>query len=72
MKKRICILFVIAALLTACGNGETAETEKTADTAGDTDTETAAETLSARWAVSTMALGQPGPDESPTSWGCMT
>ena len=48
MKKRICILFVIAALLTACGNGETAETEKTADTAGGTDTETAAETLSAR------------------------
>ena len=46
MKKRICILFVIAALLTACGNGETAETEKTADTAGGTDTETAAETLS--------------------------
>lgn len=48
MKKRICILFVIAALLTACGNGETAETEKTADTAGGTDTETAAETLSER------------------------
>ena len=46
MKKRICTLFVIAALLTACGNGETAETEKTADTAGGTDTETAAETLS--------------------------
>ena len=46
MKKRICILFVIAALLTACENGETAETEKTADTAGGTDTETAAETLS--------------------------
>ena len=46
MKKRICILLLIAALLTACGNGETAETEKTADTAGGTDTETAAETLS--------------------------
>ena len=46
--KRTVAMLLIAALLTACGNGETAETEKTADTAGGTDTETAAETLSAR------------------------